>query len=207
VAAAVVSEAVQPRRDASREPLARYSLLDIGKGRSESVTCADLDPAGRLGIVGGYLKQRPDIVASSGKPEVSRSGKMERGSMGGGMGGGGVSWYGSRLHVVDIQEQKEVLVFDTALVDRKHSYEKGTKRLLDCMFLGNWRYIVALTGNHLSLWDTERGLKMSAVALTEGMEEGSLAVASAAGKPALLVRDGSGGVYKRFEVARATGAP
>jgi hypothetical protein len=177
--AAASADGIAPRRAAPSQPLEMYALLSPKKMLRESVTCRDADPSGRLGVVGGYLKQL----------------------------GGNLAYYGSRLHVVDVQEQKEVLVFDTALVDRKHSYEKGTKQLLDCMFLGNWRYIVALTGNHLSLWDTERGLKMSEIALTEGLEAGSLAVASSQGRTALVVRGGGGAVYRRFEVARASGAP
>lgn len=174
---ALPSLVVVPRRPLPSAPLERFALLSPKKFLREPVSCQDADPSGRLGVVGGYLKQT----------------------------GGNLAYYGSRLHVVDIQEQKEVLVFDTALVDRKHSYEKGTKKLIDCMFLANWRYIVGLTGNHVSLWDTERGLQMGQVALVEGLEEGRLEVARSGTDVYLLVRDGSGRAYKQFKIVRATG--
>lgn len=165
------------RRPLPAAPLERFALLSPKKFLRESVSCQDADPSGRLGVVGGYLKQT----------------------------GGNIAYYGSRLHVVDVQEQKEVLVFDTALVDRKHSYEKGTKKLIDCMFLANWRYVVGLTGNHLSLWDTERGLQMALVNLPEGLEQGRLEVAQSGTDVFLLVRDGDGRAYRQFKIVRASG--
>jgi len=168
---------VVARRPAPSAPLERFALLSPKKFLREPVSCQDADPSGRLGVVGGYLKQT----------------------------GGNIAYYGSRLHVVDVQEQKEVLVFDTALVDRKHSYENGTKRLIDCMFLANWRYVVGLTGNHLSLWDTERGLQMAQVPLPEGLEEGRLEVAQSGAEVFLVVRDGDGRAYKQFKIVRASG--
>jgi hypothetical protein len=113
-------------------------------GTFESYTCHDTDPAEVLGVAGGYLK----------------------------ITGIGSRTYGSRLHVIDLVEGEEVLLFDTSLQDRKHSWEKGVRKLQDCMFIESWRYLIGLTGNHISLWDTERGINMSKFHLIRGIKRG-----------------------------------
>jgi len=108
----------------------------------ESFTCHAVDPGEVLGVAGGYRKVT----------------------------GFGNRTYSSRLHVIDLAEEKEILLFDTSLSDRKHSWERGARKLQDCMFINNWRYIVGLTGNHISLWDTERGINMSEIHIKQGIK-------------------------------------
>lgn len=111
----------------------------------ESFTCHAVDPSAVLGVAGGYVK-------------VSGFGKRT---------------YSSRLHVVDLVDKKVILTFDTSLADRKHRWEKGDRKLHDCMFIHNWRFLAGLTGNHLSLWDTEKGVNMSEIHLEKGIKKGS----------------------------------
>jgi hypothetical protein len=37
---------------------------------------------------------------------------------------------------------------------------RGTSKILGCLFLNSWRYVAAVTGNYIFLWDTERGLEL-----------------------------------------------
>ncbi|MDC1286377.1 hypothetical protein N8198_00670 [Gammaproteobacteria bacterium] len=143
-------------------------------GTFESFTCHDRDPAQVLGVAGGYLK----------------------------ITGVGSRTYGSRLHVIDLAEGKEILLFDTSLQDRKHSWEKGVRKLQDCMFIESWRYLVALTGNHISLWDTERGINMSEILLSRGIKKGgSLDYISNGVSRFIVVRRG-GKAQQFFEIVR-----
>lgn len=122
----------------------RYIGKSTRKTVSEKFTCHDIDPSGVLGVAGGYVKST----------------------------GFGSRTYASQLHVIDLRDNKEILLFATSLKERKHSWEKGVRKLQDCMFIENWRYLLGLTGNHVSLWDTERGIKMSEIHLKRGIKSG-----------------------------------
>ena len=49
----------------------------------------------------------------------------------------------------------------------------------DCLVVHSWRYLAAVTGDVLSLWDTERGLQLSEVLLPFGTDKASLEVLKA----------------------------
>jgi hypothetical protein len=52
----------------------------------------------------------------------------------------------------------------------------------------SWRYLAAVTGDVLSLWDTERGLNLSEILLPFGTEQASLEVLRAGESYFLRVR-------------------
>jgi len=108
-----------------------------------STTCRA--PSGELGAVGGYIRE-----TSSG---MRRS-------------------YSSKIHLVDLTENREVGEFDST-TNKKHGID-GSVKLLDCMFIGSWRYLAAVTGLELFLWDTERGVLMSSARLDKGLEDARL---------------------------------
>ena len=68
--------------------------------------------------------------------------------------------YYSRIHMVDIVSGKEVMKQNTTT---SGADAKGGSKILDCLFVGNWRYLAAITSSKLFLWDTERGVEMSSV--------------------------------------------
>ena len=76
--------------------------------------------------------------------------------------------YGARLHVLDLEHQKEIVSFTLHEVGKRGDGENGPSKVLDCLFVSNWRFIAAATGNKLSFFDTERGLLLSEYAYPEG---------------------------------------
>lgn len=81
-----------------------------------------------------------------------------------------LSWK-TTMRLVDVAENKQVVEFD---VDS--GMRHGTTKMLDCMFVNNWRYLAAVTGNSLVMWDTERGTIMSQIDLADrSLDSASLA--------------------------------
>ncbi len=140
----------------------------------EDFSCHTIDPGEVLGAAGGYLK-------------ITGFGKRN---------------YASKLHVIDLSENKEILVFDTSLSDRKHKWERGARKLQDCMFIHNWRYLLGLTGNHISLWDTERGVNMSEIHIKEGIKRGGKLDYISDGTEEYIVVNKKGKPIKYFEIIR-----
>jgi hypothetical protein len=106
--------------------------------------------------------------------------------------------YFSRLHVVDIAAGKEVLKINTTTGGAD---AHGSSKLLDCLFLGNWRYIAAITGSKLFLWDAERGAEMNSVFLDEGIDNAEL-IYGKAGKEGYLTIKKNGQNYRTFQIVR-----
>lgn len=80
--------------------------------------------------------------------------------------------YWSELHLVDVKNGKEVLTFGPL---QKEVSQRGTSKVIDCMFVKNWRYVVALTENQLFMWDTERNVVVSSTTLEARIPDGRLA--------------------------------
>lgn len=94
------------------------------------------------------------------------------------------------IHVIDLNAKKEAIVFKTGGGTQA---DKGRgDKILDCLFVSNWRFLAAVTGSRLYLWDTERGLELSWVYLDEGIGEAVLEFGrSADKKDYLAVTSGS----------------
>lgn len=110
----------------------------------EEPTCRVKSPDGKMVALGTYITQ-------TSRRSMSRS-------------------YGARLHLVDLEHQKAVLEFPIHEIGKRGAGENGPSKVLDCVFVGSWRYVAAATGNKLVFYDTERGLLLSEVALGEGPE-------------------------------------
>lgn len=121
--------------------------LESRRNTFEKATCADRAAGGDVGVVGGSLNT------------------LARGPAGMEM------HFGSRVHLVDLAQSREIAVFDTRVLGRKPKEHRGTSQVLDCLFVHSWRYLAAVTGDVLSLWDTERGLQLSEVLLPFGIDD------------------------------------
>jgi len=140
--------------------------LENRRNTNEAATCADRAPGGDVGVVGGSLNT------------------LARGPRGIEM------HFGSRVHLVDLAQAREITVFETRALGRKPKEHRGTSKVLDCLFVHSWRYLAAVTGDMLSLWDTERGLNLSEILLPFGTEEATLEVLRAGESYFLRVKGG-----------------
>jgi hypothetical protein len=138
------------------------------KNVREKATCADRAPGGDVAVVGGSLEA------------------LVRGGM-----TGMQKHYGSRVHLVDLAQKSEFTAFDTRVLGRKPQEHRGTSQVLDCLFVHSWRYLAAVTGDVLSLWDTERGLNLSEVLMPFGTDEARLQVLRAGEAYFLRVQAGA----------------
>lgn len=140
--------------------------------RKSEVTCEAVSPDGKMGVVGAYI----------------REGMRDR-------------LYGSTLHVIDIEAKREILQLDTAEIERRERWEKGPAKIHDCKFIGSWRFVAAVTGNHLFLFDTERGLELSRIHIEGGLNKASIDILTAQdGRYLVAIREGR--QTRHFEIRR-----
>ncbi len=86
--------------------------------------------------------------------------------------------------------EKEILTFECHPVEKKTGSEKGTKKILDCMFIQSWRYLSAVTGNNLLLWDTERGILQASLPLQMPIKSAELSISSKDDSSYLVIETG-----------------
>jgi hypothetical protein len=174
VAAPAPSAMTPVNANAQRGGVANYADMAQESWRTSEVTCETVSPDGNMGAAGAYI----------------REGMRER-------------LYGSTLHVVDFEVGREILAFDTAEIERRERWEKGPAKIHDCSFIGSWRYLTAVTGNHIFLWDTERGLELSKIHIEDGLKKGALTVGrSATGAYMIAIKAGRDTFY--YAIQRKT---
>ena len=106
--------------------------------------------------------------------------------------------YYSRIHMVDMVAGKEVMKQNTTT---SGGDAKGGSKILDCLFVGNWRYLAAITNSKLFLWDTERGVEMNSVYLDEGISSAELDYGKV-GKEGYLTVKRNGQAYRTFQIVK-----
>ena len=154
------------RTSAKGAPIKKYARLEDEAWRGEDVTCAVMAPGGSMGAVGGY------IVDTDFRRKPQRL-------------------YGSRVHLIDVKAGQEIMALDCHTVEKKAGHEKGTRKILDCMFVRNWRYLSAVTGNEVFLWDTERGRLMASTRLAKPLKKAELGLGRTSDESFLVIRSGS----------------
>ncbi len=144
--------------------------------RSSEVTCEQTSPDGMMGVAAAYIRE-----GGVGRERV----------------------FGSTLHVVDFEARREILTFDTAKLERREKHEKGPARVHDCKFIGSWRYLVAVSGNHVFLFDTERGLELSKIHIEGGLKKATLEIGRTADNRFVIAVD-AGRRSRQFEIRRSS---
>lgn len=155
--------------------LASMAALEDQTWRTEEVSCSEADPSGSYGVVGGYIR---DTDHRRRPPRL----------------------YGARVHVIDLESRSDFLQLEISPVEMSTGEERGTKRIHDCMFLGSWRYAVAVNGNRIHLFDLERGLELSRQPLPENLDEARLDHVQRDGTDYVYVEGDEGPFY--FEIRR-----
>lgn len=161
----------RPEAISESDPIIKLANLKDSFALSEEVTCANKSPDDKMVVVGGYLRK-------------TQGGRL----------------YGSQIHVLDRDANKEVITFETAPVETRKAEEKGGAKILDCMFISNWRYLAAVTNSKLFLWDIERGAVMSALFFDEAIDHAELEYGKSGAKDLLAVVSKDG--RKVFQILR-----
>jgi len=116
--------------------------LETGSWHGEKVTCSAQSVGGSYAAVAGY------IVDTDFHRHPARM-------------------YGSKIHLIDLTSHQEANTLWCYQVGKKESYENGddSRRVRDCLFLNNWRYLAAVSGSDLFFWDVEEGKALSQIHL------------------------------------------
>ncbi len=146
-----VSEPELACEEAAANEAALHALAELEKAnwRVEEGSATARSPDGVLAAVGGYIRD------TDHRRRPSRL-------------------YGSRVHVMDIKTGKTIHIFECSPVEKKGRDERGTKRVLDVAFVASWRYLAAVTGNHVILWDTETGEELGRSPHAEPLKSGRI---------------------------------
>jgi hypothetical protein len=161
---AVPAGAKITRKPANDKTVASIAALEAQRWRVEEATCTARSADGALGIIGGYIR---DTDHRRRPPRL----------------------YGSRVHLVDIKAKRALDTFECSPVEKKTKAERGTKEVLDCMFVSGWRYAAAVTGNDLLFWDVETGRELSRMALPKSAKEAVLGFVRAGNGAYLVVKN------------------
>lgn len=161
----------------NEEALWPYADLENKTWRNETVTTTARAPHGSIAAIAGYIRdtdfrRRPQRL------------------------------YGSRVHMVDLRPDKKehpFVILDASPVEMSASDEPRTKEIQFLAFAGGWRYLSALNGNHLFLWDTEQGRVLAKKTLTS--EATGLAVVREAEGASLVINTREG--LLRFRMLRS----
>ena len=156
---------VAPQSFKQNHTLTDYAQLEKQGWRAEEVTCSASAPAGAMGAVAGYIidtdfRRRPRRL------------------------------YGSRIHLIDNRLKREIQILDCFDVEKKQPGEFGERKILDCMFVSNWRYLAAASGGRLFFWDTEKGRLLANPALQSALKSVRLGLARTPNGNYLVVDSG-----------------
>jgi len=120
------------KRAAPSRDVRKACKLERSWKRSETISAEALDASANVAALAGY------ITDTDQRRRPARR-------------------FGSRVHLVDAKGLRE---FNVLWCHEVGHGGGGGREILDCMFLGNWRFLVAVTGRKLFLWDVERGENM-----------------------------------------------
>jgi hypothetical protein len=146
-------------------------LLDE-KWRREEPACQATSGDGAMGVQGTYAWQRQMggamTVAGTDMSKDGRAGRL------GSAGGSSARAYGGYLHLVDLAGAREIAKLTLHELGDRVSGEVGPSSALACSFLGNWRYLIAASGNKIACFDVERGLQTCSHPVTGAPDKASL---------------------------------
>ena len=163
-----------PTLRALDDSVTKLAKLASDDWTSEEVTCVRASPDGRMAAIGTYVIQ---TAFNYGKPTRT---------------------YASQLHVVDLDAKNEVEHFDVSNHDPR--YQRGGSKITDCLFLGSWRYVAAVSQSHLIFSDTERGVELGRVYFEDSFSNPTLQHLHSKEGDYLAIKDGSRQLY--FQIVR-----
>jgi hypothetical protein len=82
--------------------------------------------------------------------------------------------YGSRIHIIDLKTRRTPNIFDFSELGVSKRHERASKEILAALFLGSWRFLVAVNGNEIIFWDVETGRELSRIRHGEKAKKASI---------------------------------
>lgn len=124
-----------------------YAQLQRERWTFDEITKAALDPSSQLGAVALH------------KSETSMAG------------GRMIRSYSSEIRLIDMEGRREFKAIPCHPMGRG---ARGTREILDCVFVGNWRYLAAVSGMTFFFWDVERSERHSELELPSPIKRAEL---------------------------------
>jgi hypothetical protein len=103
---------------------------------------------------------------------------------------------------VDTRLKREIQILDCFGVEKKQAGEKGSRKIVDCMFVSSWRYLAAVSGGKLFFWDTERGRLLTDLKLDKAVKSARLHLARSSQMVHLVVE--AGRHESAYQIVRAS---
>jgi hypothetical protein len=110
--------------------------------------------------------------------------------------------YGGYLHLIDVAQKREVAKLTVHELGQRGAGENGSSSALACGFLGDWRFLVAASGNKLVCFDVERGRETCSVPLAGAPDKISMQLLAAGDERFLELKIGRGSQYYRITSKR-----
>ena len=79
--------------------------------------------------------------------------------------------YSSEIRLIDMEGRREFKAIPCHPMGRG---ARGTREILDCVFVGNWRYLAAVSGMTFFFWDVERSERHSELELPSPIKRAEL---------------------------------
>jgi hypothetical protein len=110
--------------------------------------------------------------------------------------------YGGYIHLIDLAEKREIAQLTVHELSQRGRGENGTSAVLACSFLGDWRFLVAASGNRLACFDVERGRETCSLPLEGAPEKIEMQLLAAGDERFLELKTGKSSSYYRITARR-----
>jgi hypothetical protein len=176
----------------------RYVTPVSGKWNFQKISCSVVDPSGQMGCVALHNNETSMGGSAGGGRDGRRLGSAGERFFGAGLPGAGqlLHSFGSEIHLVDMKEARDFKTIECHPMGRGAA---GTREILDCIFIGNWRYLAAVSGMTFFFWDVEKSETMTQLNLPSPVERATLTYPKSGGGHIYLATDK--GNY-RFTISR-----
>ncbi len=170
----------------------KHARLLNEQWRREEPSCNAVSGDGAMAVLGTYAWQR-QMGNSAAPVRVERSsGFPTPRSV-------ATRTYGGYLHLVDLPGAREIAKLTMHELGERDRGENGPSSALACSFLGNWRYLIAASGNKIACFDVERGMQTCSHPVTGAPESASLKFWQAGAKRYVVLSSAKGS--QAFELA------
>jgi hypothetical protein len=100
--------------------------------------------------------------------------------------------HGGYLHLVDIAGAREVAKLTLHELGARDRGDNGSSAALACSFLGNWRYLIAASGNKIVCFDVERGIQTCSHAVLGAPDQAALKFWQSGARRYVVLASGKG---------------